>query len=132
MVKIPDNIVRMIKHPDTCKAMTTVSPEGEPHMIVCGSLTLTDDDCIVVGEVYMYRTAENLSRNPFAEFMVWKGREAYSLKTRATRRLMSGPEFDKINATLDKMRMEAASVWVFEVDEIWDEGISDTTGRRLV
>ena len=35
MVQMPEPVIRMIKHPDTKKVMATVSPEGEPHMIVC-------------------------------------------------------------------------------------------------
>ena len=132
MVSMPANIIRMIKHPDTGKVMATVSPAGEPHMIVCGSLTVSGDDTIVVGEAYMFRTAENLAANPVTEFIVWRGKEAYSFKTHVKCRLESGPEFDKMHHELEKMRMETVAVWLFEVDEIWDEGITDTTGKRLV
>lgn len=132
MVMMPDNIIRMVRHPDTAKIMATVSPSGEPHMIVCGSLTISGKDTIVVGEAFMFRTSDNLEHKPFAEFIVWKGREAYSLKTHATGRLTSGPEFDKMHHELEKMHMETVAVWLFEVDEIWDEGISQTTGKRLL
>ena len=70
MVDMPEPVIRMIKHPDTRKVMATVSPDGEPHMIVCGSLIVTEPDTIIVGEVFMYRASENLKNNPNVEFMV--------------------------------------------------------------
>ena len=38
MVQLTEPIVRMIKHPDTNKVLATASPDGRPHVIVCGSL----------------------------------------------------------------------------------------------
>lgn len=132
MVLMTEPVVRMIKHPGTNKVMTTVSPEGEPHAIVCGSLMVTEPDTIIVGEVFMYRASENLRKNPKAEFLVWKGKDAYSIKAAAKARLDTGPIFEKMSAQLDKMGMSCVAVWVFEALEVWDEGVSGTTGDRVI
>lgn len=132
MVSLTEPVARMVVHPDTAKVLATVSPEGEPHMIVCGSLTLDGDDTIVLGEVFMYRAAENLRRCPKAEFLVWKGKSAFSIKATARERLTSGPLFDRMSASLSHFNMETVAVWTFGIDEVWDESASDSAGERLI
>lgn len=132
MVDMPEPVIRMIKHPDTRKVMATVSPDGEPHMIVCGSLMVTDPDTIIVGEVFMYRACENLKNNPNVEFMVWQGREAYSIKAVAKSRVDTGPIFDKMAQQLDKMNMTLVAIWVFEAKEVWDESASKNAGSKVI
>ena len=132
MVEMPEPVIRMIKHPDTKKVMATVSPEGEPHMIVCGSLMVTEPDTIIVGEVFMHRASEYLQKNPNAEFMVWQGRDAYSIKAVAKSRIDTGPVFDKMSQLLEKMNMALVAVWVFEATEVWDESVSKNAGTKVV
>lgn len=132
MVQLTEPIVRMIKHPDTNKVLATASPDGRPHMIVCGSLDVSESGKIVVGEAYMYRTVKNLEANPEVEFLVWKGNSAYSIKARAVSRETSGPEFDRMSRFLDRMNMETVAVWEFEALEVWDESASSTSGDRVI
>ncbi len=132
MVLMTEPVIRMIKHPGTNKIMTTVSPEGMPHAIVCGSLDVTEPDTIIAGEAFMYRASEHLRKNPNAEFLVWKGKDAYSIKAVAKARVDVGPIFDRMSAQLEKMGMACAAVWIFEATEVWDEGISSTTGDRVI
>ena len=131
MVQMPEPVIRMIKHPDTKKVMATVSPDGKPHMIVCGSLVVTEPDTIVVGEVFMYRASEYLAKNPNVEFMVWQGRDAYAIKAVAKSRIDTGPIFEKMSQQLDKMNMTLVAVWVFEAQEVWDESASKNCGTKV-
>jgi len=132
MVEIPEPVARMVKHPDTHKVLSTVSPEGEPHSIVCASLTMHGNDTIVVAEVYMHRTCENLAKDPRAEFLVWQGKDAYSIKAVAKSRQTEGELFDKMSAAMDKFNLLTVAVWEFEVTEIWDESASISAGDRVV
>ena len=131
MIEIPEPIAKMIKQPDTHKVLTTVSPSGEPHAIVCASLDV-DDNKIVVGEVFMLRTVENINNNPNVEFLVWFGKNAYSIKAKACGRYTEGPHFEKMAAALDKFNMVAIAVWEFEPLEIWDESASRSAGQKVV
>lgn len=132
MVEMTEPVIRMIKHPDTHKVMATVSPDGEPHAIVCGSLMVTEPDTIIVGEVFMHRASEYLQKNPDVEFLVWRGRDAYSIKAKAKARLDTGPVYDKMCSLLDRMGMTCVAVWVFEASEVWDESASATSGDRVI
>ena len=132
MVAMPQQVIDMIKHPNTNKAMACVSPEGKPHMIVCGTLMVQSDDTVVVGDAFMYRTSEYLLKNPNVEFIVWRGREGYSVKATMKARHIDGPVFDKMTQLLDRMNMTVSAVWEFEAQEVCDESASENAGKRLV
>ncbi len=132
MVTIPEPVAKMIKQPDTHKVLTTVSPDGKPHAIVCASLAMHGDDTIVVAEVFMHRTVEYLNNNPNVEFLVWLGRNGYSLKAAAIGRFTEGEIFDKMTATMDKFNMTVVATWEFRVSEVWDESASRTSGEKVI
>ena len=132
MVEMPQQVVNMINHPNTNKVLATISPDGYPHTIVAGSLMCTDSETIIVGEAFMYRTVQNLERDAHAEFIVWQGRNAYSIKAVAQERKTSGPEFDRMSELLGKMNMSVAAIWVFKAKEVWDESASKNAGDRVI
>ena len=132
MNKLPENVVRMLRHPDTNKVLSMVSPDGFPHSIVLGAVIVGDDDRIYVGEVYMYRSSQYLEACPKAEFLVWKGKEGYSLRVEAEGRITEGPEFDRLSEVLGRKNMHVNALWVFRPSEVWDESASYTSGDRVV
>jgi hypothetical protein len=133
MVKMIPKVIDMLRRPETNKVMTTVSPDGNPPAVVCGSLLVSDEESVIVGEVYMYATCRNLMNNPRAEFLVWSGKDAYSLQAVLKSRSDSGPLFEKMNQNLERMKMKAAAVLEFSVISVYDKGISpDTVGTRIL
>ena len=132
MVKMIPAVMDMLKRPDTNKVLVTISPEGDPHGIVCGSLLVVDEETIIAGEVYMYRTRDNLEHNSKAEFLVWSGKNAYSIQAKATSCTESGHLLDKININLEKMKMKADAVWEFKVIAVYDESVSGMAGTRII
>lgn len=131
MTNMPENVIRMLKHPDTNKCIATVSPDGTAHPIVCGSLTVTEPDTVIFGEVFANQTVANLGKNPHAEFLVWKGAEGYTIKAVATARLDTGPIFDKMNQLLSRMNMKVKAVWVFRADEVYDASATSESGKKV-
>ncbi|MBR4244633.1 MAG: pyridoxamine 5'-phosphate oxidase family protein, partial [Candidatus Methanomethylophilaceae archaeon] len=128
MITIPEPVAKMIKHPDTHKVLTTVTPDGKPHAIVCASLSMLGDDTILVAEVFMHRTCDNLKNNPNVEILVWQGRNGYSLKAVTTGRIIEGPAFDKMTVIMEKYNLTPTAVWEFKVLEIWDESATNFAG----
>ncbi len=131
MITIPEPVAKMIKHPDTHKVLTTVTPDGKPHAIVCASLSMLGDDTILVAEVFMHRTCDNLKNNPNVEILVWQGRNGYSLKAVTTGRIIEGPAFDKMTAIMEKYNLTPTAVWEFKVLEIWDESATSVSGTQV-
>ncbi|MBE6523012.1 MAG: pyridoxamine 5'-phosphate oxidase family protein [Thermoplasmata archaeon] len=131
MITIPEPVAKMIKHPDTHKVLTTVTPDGKPHAIVCASLSMLGDDTILVAEVFMHRTCDNLKNNPNVEILVWQGRNGYSLKAVTTGRIIEGPAFDKMTVIMEKYNLTPTAVWEFKVLEIWDESATNFAGSQV-
>lgn len=129
---IPEPVLRILRHPDSNKVLSVVSPDGFPHSIVLGALMADDEDRIYVGEAFMYRTAKYLEESPNAEFLVWKGKDGYSIRAVAEKRVTEGPEFDRMSELLDRKRMHTVAVWTFRSVEVWDESASKTSGDRVV
>jgi len=132
MVDLPAPVARIILRPDSHKILSCVSPDGKPHSIVTATLTLDGPNRIVVGEVWMYRATPYIENNPNVEFLVWYGRDAYSIKAVAKERITSGPTFDKMSKSLDKYNMAVVAIWEFEVQEVWDESASSNCGTQVV
>lgn len=132
MVEMIPLIMDMVQRPDTNKVMSTTSPEGKPHVIVCGSLLVPDSETIAVGEVYMYATIKNIESNPNVEFLVWSGKTGYAIKAVVKSRSESGPLLDKMNVYLSRMNMTAVAVWEFKVESVFDAGIGDTAGTKYL
>lgn len=131
MTDMPEIVIRMLKHPDTNKCLATISPDGTAHPIVCGSLTVTEPDTVIFGEVFANQTVANLERDPRAEFLVWKGREGYTIKATATARIDTGPIFDKMEQLLSRMNMHVKAVWVFKAEEVLDASATDQAGTKV-
>ena len=121
----------MIKHPDTHKVLTTVTPDGKPHAIVCASLSMLGEDTILVAEVFMHRTCDNLKNNPNVEILVWQGKNGYSLKAVTTGRVVEGPSFEKMVGVMERFNLTPVAVWEFKVLEIWDESATNSSGTQV-
>lgn len=132
MAELLPIIIDMLKRPDTNKVLSTSSAEGRPHSIICGSLLVTDPSTIVVGQVYMYRTVANLEVNPHAEFLVWRGAQAYSIQAVVRRSYDHGPNMEKMEKLLGKMKMSPVAVWEFDVVSAHDEGVTEKAGSKVL
>lgn len=128
---IQPHVLRLLRHPDSSKVLSVVSDDGFPHSIVLGALIADEDGRICVGEAFMYRASRYLEACPNAEFLVWMGKDGYSLRAVAVDHVHGGPELDRMNGLLEKKGMHASGLWVFESTQVWDEGASHTSGDRV-
>ena len=130
-IPVPDPVLQMLKHPDSNKILSVVSDDGFPHSIVLGAVLVGDDGMIYVGEAYMYRTSHYLERCPNAEFLVWKGKDGYSIRVVAEGRVAEGPVLKRMNEMLERKNMHANALWAFRSVQVWDESASSTSGDRV-
>ncbi len=132
MAKLTPVMMDLIRRPDSIKVMSTVSEDGMPHTIVCGTLTVPEEDVIAVGRVWLSTTGKNIERDPRAEFFVWSGKNAYSILCEFIGESGDSADVEKMNAGLDKYGMGTCTVWKFRVTAVYDEGMmSDTGGERV-
>ncbi|MDO5861868.1 MAG: pyridoxamine 5'-phosphate oxidase family protein [Thermoplasmata archaeon] len=128
---IPPQVLRLLRHPDSSKVLSMVSTDGYPHSIVLGALIADEDGRICVGEAFMYRSSKYLEECPRAEFLVWMGKDGYSLRADVVGHVTEGPDLDRMNELLGKKGMHASALWVFQSVQVWDESASYTSGDRI-
>lgn len=128
---IPMPVLRLLRHPDSSKILSTVGDDGYPHSIVVGAFLVDEQGLIYVGEAFMYRSSEYLEKNPKAEVLVWMGKDGYSIRVEAVDHITEGPKIDEINVMLDRKGMTAVALWVFKPIQTWDESASYTSGNKL-
>ncbi|MDD2626907.1 MAG: pyridoxamine 5'-phosphate oxidase family protein [Candidatus Methanomethylophilus sp.] len=112
--------------------MSTVNEDGCAHSIVLGSVLVPDQETIAIGRVWVKTTGKNLNRDPRAEFLFFSGKTAYSVVCDLVESSSEGPMIEQINQYLSRMRMSTASVWLFKVKAVFDEGISENTGSQII
>lgn len=131
MTNIPANILEMLKAQTTVKVLVTATKDGKPHAIVAGSIGAPTADTMVVGEILMKRTSKNLSENPKAAFLITSGLNAYEIECTARARRETGPEIEAMNKELEAIKMQAAAVWIFSVDAVFEQGATPEAGKKL-
>ncbi|MCQ2055962.1 MAG: hypothetical protein MJY64_00600 [archaeon] len=129
MVVIPKNVLDIIASKEAIKVLGTVSSDGIPHAIVCGSFFATPDGKVGVGEILMKRAAENLKKTKKATLLVEKDHASFELILKDATRL-TGKELTDFNGKLPP-KLQARALWMFDVSEIWDESAGPTAGSKI-
>ena len=131
MVAVPKEIIDIAGEKTTAKLLVTVSAEGQPHAIVCGSIFVTPDGKAGVGEVLMKRASANLKANGKAAISIAAGPKAFELVLGNAARADSGPLFEDMKAKLASLNLPCFGVWTFDVKEVWDESAGPNAGKKI-
>ncbi len=70
MVALTDPVVKMIRHLETSKVPTTVSPSGEPHAMAFGNFGLVESNTIVVSKAFVHGASKYIRDDPHIRFLV--------------------------------------------------------------
>ena len=131
MVALPKEVIDLINTKEATKLLVTVSSEGQPHAIVCGSIFATPDGKAGVGEILMKRASKNLKETGKAALSVAAGPKAYELILKNPERADSGPVFDDMKAKMAALNLPCFAVWTFDVAEVWDESAGPSAGTKV-
>jgi hypothetical protein len=131
MVALPKEVIDLINAKEATKLLVTVSSEGQPHAIVCGSIFATPDGKAGVGEILMKRASKNLKDTGKAALSVAAGPKAYELILKNPARADSGPVFDDMKAKMAAVNLPCFAVWTFDVAEVWDESAGPSAGTKV-
>ena len=110
--------------------------EGDVYAIQVGSLKAPSPDTIIVGAILMKRTGKNLEsmkeRGELVSILAGNQKASYEIRVKVKDKVTSGPMYDQMNASLQKMGLKANAVWVFEVKEVWNQTAGYSAGTRMV
>lgn len=131
MADIPANVIEKMGAESTVKTLVTASADGQPHAIVCGSIISPEPSKMIVGEILMHKSAQNLAENPKAAFMIAAGMEAWEIDVKNPVRIAEGPALDQMNAQLEAIHLHANALWMFDVDAVYDQGANPNAGKKI-
>ena len=131
MVAIPDEIIKIAGEKTAAKLLVTVSPEGQPHAIVCGSIFVTANGKAGVGEILMKRSSAYLKAGCKAALEITSGPRAFELILKDAARADSGPVYEDMKTKMAAVNLPCFAVWTFDVAEIWDESAGPTAGTKI-
>ena len=131
MVAIPKEVLDLMADKMAVKTLLTSCKCGQPHGIVCGSIFPTPDGKVGVGEVLMKRSKQYLEDTGKAAMLITAGPNSYELVLKNPVRFDSGPVFENVKAKLAEMKLPCFGVWLFDVDEVWNECAGPYAGTKI-
>lgn len=123
--------MEIIKDPAAVKSLTTICAGNRPHCIVAGTIMAPTDDMMIIGEILMKRSANNLKQNPKAAFLVTKGPVSYEIQVTVKDRIASGAILDQMNAILKDKGLQANAVWTFDIVSVFDQSPGPNAGKKI-
>lgn len=88
------------------------------------------DGRLVLGDVFMKQTLENLALNDYVAISVYEGLTGYQLKGRAVRET-EGPIFEQMREAAAAMKLTAKGVLLVEVDSVIVTSPGPNVGKAL-
>lgn len=131
MANIPAEVLEKMNAQGTVKVLVTASDCGQPHAIVCGSIMAPSPDKMLVGEILMHKSAENMKANPKAAFLITAGKDAWEIDVKNPTRIAEGPQLEEMNKNLAGAGLKANALWLFDVDAVYDEGAGPNAGKKI-
>lgn len=131
MVAVPKEIIDIAAEKTTTKLLVTSAADGQPHAIVCGSISITADGKASVGEILMKRAKANLAGNGKAALTIAAGPKAYELVLANAKREDSGPAFEGLKAAMAGLGLPCFAMWTFDVVEVWNESAGPAAGSKM-
>ncbi len=128
MVKLQEELIRLLKDPEAKKALATVDEEGVPHLVFKDSLTVLDDGKIAYAEELDSSQAnKNMVRGIWFDktvaVTVAKESVAYQIKGKPYKCLITGAIFKQFLMEAREKNgpdSDIQSVWVITPEEVRD------------
>jgi hypothetical protein len=134
MVKMPPD-VRATLEKQKPAPVATADGEGTPNVVYVGFLKVLDDETILIGDNFFYKTAANLAENPKVSILCYdtETKKSFQIKGTATVH-KEGKHFDEMTkwvlAVNNKLPAKAAVV--VKVEEVFNAMWGPTAGKKVV
>ncbi len=125
---------RAILDKQTLMAFATCSKQGMPNVAYMLQYWWLGEDELVVGDVFMHATRDNIQENGQVSFCVWDEPTDRSYKFKGTARYeTSGPAYDLANRNLHRKKPDKnfKGVVVVKIAEVYDVSRGPNAGKRV-
>jgi len=136
MVAIPEEVLKVLNDDASVRILATKSSAGDVHAIQVGSLKAPAPETIIVGAILMKRTGKNLEsmkdKGEMVSILAGSQKASYEIRAKVKDKVTEGPIFDQMNSALQRLGLKASAVWVFDVQEVWNQMAGYSAGTKMV
>ncbi len=128
-VSLSENIIRLLRDPETVKVLATTDPSGAPHVVFKGSVSVDEE-----GRLYVLELLESSQTNRNLVHSLWFNRkvavslrskhgESYEIKGVPLQCIITGPVFEKYYRLVRERLgdIDLAAVWFLTPEEVRNE-----------
>ena len=114
--------------------MATAGKEGKPNGVPIGFTRIISDDEIMLVDIFMHKSQQNIDENPMVAVTFWSAEDHYGYQFKGKARVeTSGKVFDEAIRWVHDRRPQLSpkAVVVVKVNEIYYIGGSKDSSKRL-
>ncbi|MFC1958268.1 pyridoxamine 5'-phosphate oxidase family protein [Chloroflexota bacterium] len=131
MAKITQDIKDIAAKARPC-IMATATRDGKPNGVPIAFFKIISDDEIILADVHMQKTRQNIDENPMVAVAFWSTEVHYGYQLKGKARVeTSGKILDETVRWLEEKGRHPKAVVVVKVDEIYYIGGSKDSTKRL-
>ena len=130
---IPQEVSTMLQQP-TLIALATCSQEAIPNVAYMLQYWWLSKDEIVIGDLFMKATRENVEENEQVSLCAWDKQSGHSYKLKGTAQYeTSGPAYDLANENLHKKKPDKnfKGVVTIKITEVYDASRGENAGKLM-
>ncbi len=133
MVKMPEEVMDMFNDWDASKTIATADAEGKLNVVPVKTFSVVDEETLAFGDVFLGKTKANLEATQKIAVTAFKGSTGYQIKGTFQEFLTSGPVFgEKKKQVKEKLKLDAKSVGIIKVEEVYSVSPGPDAGKKLV
>ena len=133
MVKMPKEVEEMFGDWGAQKAVATADAEGRLNVVPVLTFSVLDEETLAFGDVFLGKTRANLEATKKVAVAAWKGSKGYQVKGSFLGFQTAGAVFEEKKAAVkEKLKLEAKSVGLIKVEEVFSVSVGPNAGKRLV
>ena len=130
---IPEETRAIIQQPALI-ALATCSKQAVPNVVYMLQYWWLSEDQLVIGDVFMKSTRQNVEENEHVSLCVWDEPSDRSYKLKGTARYeTSGPAYDLANEKLHQKKPDKnfKGVVTIKITEVYDASRGANAGKRI-
>jgi len=132
MAKLLKDVVDAINNPLALKTVGTVNEKGIPNLVIVGTMSVLDEETIVLGDLKLEKTKNNLFNNGrVAMNVVGPDLSSYQIKGKFKGYEDTSPLACQFNdAIYDKIKLQCNGIVIIGVEEIYNASLKDA-GKKI-
>jgi len=132
MAKMPNNVIDAINNPSALKTVGTVDEKGIPNLVIVGTMSVLDEETVILGDIRLGKTKNNLfSNGKVVMNVICPDLSSYQIKGKYKGYEDTSPLACQFNeAIYDKIKIQCNGIVLIIVEEVYNASLKDA-GKKI-